>query len=500
MATAILEPILRKAPTPYEGFDTMPINGEWRPGRSGQTAVDVNPYTKDDIVTIPLADESDVDDAYRAAAESQHRWAGTRPAERSDVLRRAAGIMEDRREEIVDWLIHESGSTRIKANIEWEFTRAMTLEAATFPSRADGQIVPNDIPGKESRVYRQPVGVVGMISPWNFPLHLSNRSIAPALALGNTAVIKPASDTPVTGGLLLAKIYEEAGLPPGVLNVVIGAGEAIGDHFVSHRVPRVISFTGSTAVGRRIMELAARSVMLKKVALELGGNSPLVVLDDADLDLAVNAAIFGKFLHQGQICMSVNRIIVDALVHEEFVGRFIDRVRRLKVGNPSDDDTVVGPLINEARLKKLLEHIEKARAEGARQAIGGDPEGLVLPPHVFVDATNDMSIAQDELFGPVTSIIEVRGEEQALQVANATLYGLSSAVITRDVERGLRFAQRFQAGMSHVNDSPVNDIATSPFGGEKNSGLGRYNGEWAIEEFTTPHLVTVQHAPISYPF
>ena len=191
----------------------------------------------------------------------------------------------------------------------------MTLEAATFPSRAGGQIVPNDIPGKESRVYRQPVGVVGMISPWNFPLHLSNRSIAPALALGNTAVIKPASNTPVTGGLLLAKIYEEAGLPPGVLNVVIGAGGAIGDHFVSHRVPRVISFTGSTAVGRRIMELAARSLILKKVALELGGNSPLVVLDDADLDLAVNAAIFGKFLHQGQICMSVNRIIVNASVH-----------------------------------------------------------------------------------------------------------------------------------------------------------------------------------------
>ena len=377
MATAILEPILRKAPTPYEGFDTMPINGEWRPGRSGQTAVDVNPYTKDDIVTIPLADERDVDDAYRAAAESQHRWAGTRPAERSDVLKRAAGIMEDRREEIVDWLIHESGSTRIKANIEWEFTRAMTLEAATFPCRADGQIVPNDIPGKESRVYRQPVGVVGMISPWNFPLHLSNRSIAPALALGNTAVIKPASDTPVTGGLLLARIYEEAGLPPGVLNVVIGAGNAIGDRFVSHRVPRVISFTGSTAVGRRIMELAARSAMLKKVALELGGNSPLVVLDDADLDLAVNTAIFGKFLHQGQICMSVNRIIVDALVYEEFVGRFIDRVRRLKVGNPSDDDTVVGPLINEARLKKLLEHIEKVRgrrpAGDRRRSRGAGP-------------------------------------------------------------------------------------------------------------------------------
>jgi aldehyde dehydrogenase (NAD+) len=500
MATAVLESILHKAATPYEGFDTMPINGEWRPGRSGQTAVDLNPYTQDAIVTIPLADESDVDEAYCAAAASRRRWSETRPAERSSLLRRAAAIMEDRRDEIVDWLIHESGSTRIKANVEWEFTSAMTLEAATFPSRAEGQILPNDIPVKECRVYRQPVGVVGMISPWNFPLHLSNRSIAPALALGNTAVIKPASDTPVTGGLLLAKIYEEAGLPPGVLNVVIGAGVAIGDHFVSHRAPRLISFTGSTAVGRRIMELAARSPILKKVALELGGNSPLVVLEDADLDLAVDAAIFGKFLHQGQICMSVNRIVVDARIHREFVGRFVDRVRRLKVGNPNDDDTVIGPVINEDQLKKLREHIEKARAEGARQVVGGEPQGLVLPPHVFVDATNEMSIAQDELFGPVISIIEVRGEDQALEVANATPYGLSSAVITRDVERGLRFALRLQAGMSHVNDSPVNDIATSPFGGEKNSGLGRYNGQWAIEEFTTPHLVTVQHAPARYPF
>ncbi len=364
MATAILEPILRKAPTPYEGFDTMPINGEWRPGRSGQTAVDVNPYTKDDIVTIPLADERDVDEAYRAAAESQHRWSGTRPAERAAVLRRAAGIMEDRREEIVDWLIHESGSTRIKANIEWEFTRAMTLEAATFPSRAEGQIVPNDIPGKESRVYRQPVGVVGMISPWNFPLHLSNRSIAPALALGNTAVIKPASDTPVTGGLLLAKIYEEAGLPPGVLNVVIGAGEAIGDHFVSHRVPRVISFTGSTAVGRRDhgagrqerdpqeggtgagRELPARRARRRR---------PRSRGQRGDLR---QVPAPGPDLHERQ---PHHRRRAGST--EDFVGRFVDRVRRLKVGDPSDDDTVIGPVINE----DAVEEAARAHREGARR-------------------------------------------------------------------------------------------------------------------------------------
>lgn len=310
----------------------------------------------------------------------------------------------------------------------------------------------------------------------------------------------PASDTPVTGGLLLAKIYEEAGLPAGVLNVVIAHGSAIGDAFVRHPAPRVISFTGSTEVGKHIAELATQSTILKRVVLELGGNSPCVVLDDADLDLAVNAVVSGMFLHQGQICMAINRLIVDAKVHDEFVDRFTDRVRKLKVGNPADDETVIGPLINKQQLQRLLEHIEKAGAEGARQLVGGEPRGLVLPPHVFVDATNDMSIARDELFGPVVSIIKTHGEDEALEVANATAYGLSSAVLTRDVERGNRFALRLQAGMTHVNDSPVNDLPSCPFGGEKNSGLGRYNGQWSIEEFTTVHWISVQHAPVQYPF
>ena len=500
MAQAILELTPRTALAPYDGFDTMPVGGTWRHGRSGRSADDLDPYSNEVLVRIPLADESDVDEAYRAAAAAQREWADWRPAERSAVLRRAAAVMEARREEIVDWLVRESGSTRIKADIEWGFTHAMTLEAASFPSRQEGQILPTDVADKESRVYRQPVGVVGMISPWNFPLHLSNRSIAPALALGNAAVIKPASDTPVTGGLLLARIYEEAGLPPGALNVVIGAGRAIGEQFVLHPVPRVISFTGSTEVGRQIMEQAARAPVLKRVALELGGNSPAVILDDADLDLAVDTAVFGKFLHQGQICMSTNRIIIDAKVHGEFVDRFVARVRGLKVGNPADNDTVIGPVINQSQLRRLRENIEKARSEGARQAVGGEPQGLVLPPHVFLDVTNDMAIAREEQFGPVASVIKVRGEAEALEVANATTYGLSAAVVTRDVERGLRFALRVQAGMTHVNDSPVNDLANCPFGGEKNSGVGRYNGQWAIEEFTTPHWISVQHGPCLYPF
>jgi aldehyde dehydrogenase (NAD+) len=214
----------------------------------------------------------------------------------------------------------------------------------------------------------------------------------------------------------------------------------------------------------------------------------------------VNTAVFGKFLHQGQICMATNRIIVVAKIYDDFVERFTHRVRGLKVGNPSDRDTVVGPVINKNRLQALLKHIQKGREEGALQVLGGEPDGLVLPPHVFTDVRNDMALARDEIFGPVAPIIKVKDEEKALEVANATSYGLSAAVVTRDVERGLRFAQRVQAGMTHVNDSPVHDLANCPFGGEKNSGLGRYNGQWAIEEFTTVHWVSVQHEPMQYPF
>jgi aldehyde dehydrogenase (NAD+) len=407
--------------------------------------------------------------------------------------------LEQRREEIVGWLVRESGSTRIKANIEWQYAHAVTLEASSFPSRVEGPIMPVDIPGKESRVYREPVGVVGMISPWNFPFHLSSRSIAPAIALGNSVVIKPASDTPITGGLLLAKIYEEAQLPAGVLNVTVAHGSELGDAFIQHPAARVISFTGSTEVGRHIMGLAAECSILKRVVLELGGNSPCVILEDADISLAVEIAVFGKFLHQGQICMAINRLIVDETVYDEFLEAFTERVRNLKVGNPNDPDTAVGPVINKNQLQKLLDHIDRARKEGARQVLGGEPDGLVLPPHVFDHVSNNMSIAQEELFGPVVGIIKVRGEDEALAVANDTSYGLSAAVVTRDLERGNRFARKIEAGMTHVNDSPVNDLANCPFGGEKNSGLGRYNGEWSIEEFTTVHWISVQHEPLKYP-
>src|SRR3954453_5735953 len=323
---------IKTAPQSYGGFDQQVIYGGWRLGRSRKAIKDSDPFTGDTLVEIPSADQSDLDEAYRAAANAQRAWALQLPGERSALMRRAVEIMEDRREEIIHWIIHESGGTRIKASLEWAAVHADFLEASSVPYRLEGRILPSDVPGKECRVYRKPVGVVGVISPWNWPFQLTARSVAPALAAGNAVVLKPASDTPVTGGTLIAKVLEEAGLPAGVLNVVIGAGSEIGDAFVLHPIPRVISFTGSTPVGRHIGRLAVESPIIKRTELELGGNSPFVVLRDADLEQAVDAAVFGKFLHQGQICTITNRFIIEAPVHDEFVERFTARVRDIKYG------------------------------------------------------------------------------------------------------------------------------------------------------------------------
>jgi aldehyde dehydrogenase (NAD+) len=483
----------------YEGFDQQFIAGEWRSGRSRSVNRDCNPYTGEVLVEIPQATRSDLDQAYEAAAVLQKAWGALLPGQRAEVMRRAASIMEVRREEIVSWLIREAGSTRLKATLEWEAVHAVLFEAATLPYLVDGRILATDAPGKESRVYRKPVGVVGVISPWNWPLQLTARSVFPALAVGNAVVVKPASDTPVTGGLLHAKILEEAGLPSGVFSVVIGAGKEIGDAFVTHSVPRVISFTGSTPVGRHIAKLAAEAPLMKRVDLELGGNSPFVVLDDADLGQAIEAAVFGKFLHQGQICMITNRFVVDDSIYDEFVEGFAERVRNLKVGDPDQPDTVIGPIINHSQLERLQMRIHEAKNSGARQVVGGEVHGQILPPHVFAEVLNGYPIAREELFGPIAPVIRARGEEDALRIANDTSYGLSSAVFTSDLERGLHFAQQVEAGMTHINDQPVNDLPFSPFGGEKNSGIGRFNGRWAIEAFTTNHWITVQHVPRHYP-
>ena len=484
----------------YSDFDLQYIAGEWQQGQDDSVNTNTNPFTGETLVNIQQATEDQLDEAFKAAQKAQQQWAQTMPAERSGLLYKVVEILDQRQEEIVDWLVKESGSTRIKAMVEFGSARAITVEAATFPNRMHGEIRPSNIPGKENFAYREPIGVIAVISPWNFPLHLTQRSIAPAIALGNAVVLKPASDTPITGGLLLAKIFEEAGLPKGLLNVVVGAGSEIGDAIVTHDIPSFVSFTGSTAVGKHIGELANGGDTIKAVALELGGNNPFVVLADADLENAVKAAVFGKFLHQGQICIAINRIIVEDAIYDEFVERFVEHVKTIKVGDPNDKNTAVGPIINQDQLDSLKDKIAKAQEEGAKTLLSGEIEGQVVPPHVFTEVTADMDLFRNEIFGPLVGIIRAQDEDEALKLANDTEYGLSSSVFTTDMEKGLRFARGIRAGMTHVNDITVNDESVVPFGGEKNSGIGRFNGEWVLEEMTRLHWVSYQHKPRDYSF
>ncbi|NWE73527.1 aldehyde dehydrogenase family protein [Pseudomonas gingeri] len=476
----------------YTGFAGQYIDGEQRPGGIGQCLLDVNPYDGEVLAELQLANLADLEQACQSAQAAQTLWARALPAERSAVFHRAVQIMQTRREEIVSWLIRESGSTRTKANMEWAAVRDGMLEAATFPNRVVGRILPIDIADKESRVYRKPLGVIGVISPWNWPMHLSHRSIAPALALGNAVVVKPSQETPITGGLLLARIYEEAGLPAGLLNVVVGQNSEIGDAFVQHPTLRFISFTGSNNVGRHINAQIAAASTLKHVALELGGNAPLVVLDDADLEHAVHAAVVGRFLHQGQICMSTNRIIVDHSLYNDFVPLFVERVSRLKFGDPDAVDTVIGPLINRRQLDGALGHIARARADGLAQLLGGEPQGLVLPPHVFGPVGNDSALAQAELFSPIAQIIRADSEAHALFMANDTEYGLAAYVCSNRLDLIYPLIRRLDHAMVAVNGVKFTGHPI-PFGGMKASGLGREGGTEGFEAFVETKYFCLHH-------
>ncbi len=468
------------------------IDGKWQQGSSSRTAENFNPYNQQLIHQFQLASTADVDAAYAAAKKAQPQWEKTLPAERITLIQHLEEVLKTRGEEIIDWLIQESGSTRLKASIELGAAQGIIAEAKTFPLRIQGEILPTSVPHQQSRIYRKALGVIGVISPWNFPFHLSMRSVITAIALGNTVVLKPASDTPVTGGTLLAKIFAEAGFPAGVLNVVVGAGSEIGDYFVEHAAPSLISFTGSTEIGKRVGQLAVGGKYIKRIALELGGNAPMVVLDDADLALAVELTVMGRFMHQGQICMSTNRVIVDAKVYDEFISLLEQKVKALVIGDPNDMATLIGPIINQSQVKNIERIIAEAKTSGAKMIIGGETQGQVIPPHVFIDVDPQSALAKEESFGPVLPVIKARDEAHALELANDTEYGLSSAVCTTNHERGVNFALGIEAGMTHINDITVDDQSHAPFGGEKNSGLGRFNGRWIIEEFTRTHWVTVQ--------
>lgn len=492
-----------QTPARYNGFTQQFIGGVWRDGQSSHVVVDTNPFDGSHLTEIAGASAVDVAEAYAAATRAQASWAATPPRERAAVMSRAAAITMARRDEIIESTILEVGCVRKVAEILWYFTWSILDASAAYPSRVVGQIVPTESASEESLIYRKPLGIIGIISPWNAPINLTMRSLAPALALGNAVVVKPASDTPITGGLLHARIFEEAGLPQGVLNIVVGASREIGDAVVQDEAAALISFTGSTDVGRSLFAKAGTSKRIKRLGLELGGNAPFVVLDDADVDAAAHALVVSRFLHQGQICMSANRAIVDAKVFDRFVEQVVERTRALPFGDPLDPQTVIGPLINRTQVNTVVEKIARAKQDGARALLEGElsgSQGNIVPPHVFIDVEPSFSIAQEESFGPLLPIIKARDEEHALAMANDTQFGLSSAVFTADVDRGKRFLLRVEAGMGHVNDITVADSEYAPYGGEKNSGLGRFNSDWVIDEFTRPHWITTQRKPGPWPF
>ncbi|GHF62960.1 aldehyde dehydrogenase [Streptomyces mashuensis] len=474
------------------------IDGEWRAGSGSWDIVDFNPYDGEKLASITVATGKEIDEAYRAAERAQPGWAGTNPYTRRLVFERALRIIDEREAELSAAITAECGGTALKAAFELHLAREFLREAIHLALGAEGRILPSPDDTRENRLYRVPVGVVGVISPFNFPFLLSVKSVAPALALGNAVVLKPHQNTPVCGGGLVAHVFEEAGLPPGVLNVVVTDIAEIGDALIEHPVPKVISFTGSDKVGRHVATVAASH--FKRTILELGGNSALIVLDDADVDYAVDAAVFSRFIHQGQVCMAANRVLVDRSLEREFTEKFTARVRALKVGDPGDPATHIGPLINSGQAEAITTLVEQAVADGATALVRGATDGNLVGPSVLTGVPADSAILRQEIFGPVALIIPFDGEDEALRLANDTPYGLSGAVHTGSVERGVRFAKRVETGMIHVNDATVHDEPIVPFGGEKHSGVGRLNGESMLEAFTTTKWISIQHGRSRFPF
>ncbi len=477
------------------------IGGEWVGADSGETYDVLEPFTGEVAARVPAGGRSDAASAVAAAAAAFPAWSQSLPAERQRIFLKAADVLESRLEEVVALLARETGATFGFGMFQMHFVPGLLRQAAALAYAPAGEVIPSDHPGTLAMGLRRPVGVVGAIAPWNAALILSARSIAAPLALGNTVVLKPSEWSPISGGLLWGEIFAEAGLPAGVLNIVThapGAAAGIGDELVENPAVRRINFTGSTNTGRRLA--AAAGGQLKRVLLELGGSNPLIVLADADLDYAVNAAAFGAYLHQGQICMSTRRIIVEEPIAEAFTTKLAAKTATLSLGDPREHSTIIGPLINPQALALVKERVEDAVAKGATLLAGGEAVGACFQATLLSDVPADSALAQHETFGPVASIEVVGSADEAVDRANDTPYGLSSGIITSDSDRGFQLAQRIQSGIVHVNDQSVGDEPQMPFGGVKDSGFGRFGGHAVVDEFTDVHWVTVQSGTHPFPF
>ncbi|MEU6314762.1 aldehyde dehydrogenase family protein [Streptomyces sp. NPDC047014] len=467
------------------------------PTLTGGEAPVVEPATGRTLATLTLAAPADVADAAERARAAQQDWARTSHPERAAVLRRAGDLFTAHAEELRQWLVRESGSIPGKAGFELHVAAQECYEAAALASRPAGQVLPSEAP-RLSFTRRVPAGVVGVVAPFNAPLILAIRSVAPALALGNAVLLKPDRRTAVCGGLALAAVFAAAGLPAGLLHVLPGGADT-GAAVVADPRVRVISFTGSTASGRAVGELAGRH--LKRAHLELGGNSALVVLRDADLDAAVAQASWGSFFHQGQICMTAGRHLVHASLYDEYVERLAARAEELAVGDPYREQVHLGPLIDRAQLERVHALVEASTAAGAKLVAGGTHRELFYRPTVLAGAGDDTPAYAEEVFGPVAPVRSFATEDEAVELASAGPYGLSLGIVTRDAARGLDLAARIPTGIAHINDQTVNDEAVAPFGGVGASGTGaRFGGEANLDAFTELRWTTARTTPAGHPF
>lgn len=486
----------------HEMVDGVPtyklfIDGQWVDSSRNTVVDDLNPATGELFARVQQAGATEVEMAIAAAYRANDTWGKSLAAEREELLLRTARVIEARTAEIRDALIDECGSAFNKALWEIGYVLDLLRSTAGDVRHAFGETMPTTMPGQISMSVRRPLGVIAGIAPFNSPFLLSMKKIAFSISAGNTFILKPSEETPVSG-LKIAEIFEEAELPAGVLNVVPGVPAEVGEKLMADPRVRMITFTGSSRTGKYLAVEAAKH--LKKFTLEMGGKSPLIVLKDAKLDYAVDAAAFGILLHQGQVCMASSKVIVEKPLFDDFCDKFVEKIRTVKVGDPRDPETVVGPLIRPKQCEFIDGHIADAKQKGAKVILGGGHDGRFYEPTVLTGVTPEMRIYHEETFGPVVSVIPAEDSEEALAIANDTDYGLSAALITNDLQKAFDLSLRLESGMVHVNDCTISDEPHVPFGGVKDSGFGREGGRYSIEEMTELKWITVQLGEREFPF
>jgi acyl-CoA reductase-like NAD-dependent aldehyde dehydrogenase len=476
------------------------IGGKWLPSRSGKTFENRNPARAGDVIGVfPDSGPDDVDAAVKAAARAFPSWRLVPAPRRAEFVFRAAEILRDRKEELARLMTREMGKVLAETRGDVQEAIDMAYYIAAEGRRLFGVTAPSELPNKFAMSVRHPLGVCGLITPWNFPMAIPSWKLFPALVCGNTVILKPASDTPGSAHHLV-EILVEAGVPEGVVNIVHGGGSAVGIPLVAHADVKMISFTGSSDVGKTIAERSAKS--LKRVSLELGGKNAQIVMEDADLDLAFEGALWGAFGTTGQRCTATSRLIVMKEVHDEVVRRLVERVSKLRLGDGLDPSTEVGPLVNRDQRDRVHSYVEIGKAEGAKLVSGGAPanegalaEGAFYKPTIFDGVKPTMRIAQEEIFGPVLSVLTVSSLEEAIQVQNATPFGLSSSIYTRDVNRAMRAIRDIEAGITYVNGPTIGAEVQLPFGGVKETGNGhREGGPTVIDAFTEWKSVYIDYS------